>query len=71
MDVCLCPLENSTHGGLLLLYYAEIRPVVVGVIVDLNYQNPRLPPLDEFLQMKQQPLLTQHLADGKRIAHGT
>lgn len=45
--------------------------MVVGVIVDLSYQNPCLPPLDEFSRMKQQPLLTQHLADGKRIAHGT
>lgn len=45
--------------------------MVVGVIVDLIYQNPCLPPRDEFSQMKQQPLLTQHLADGKRIAHGT
>lgn len=42
-----------------------------GVIVDLSYQNPCLSPLDEFSRMKQQPLLTQHLVDGKRIAHGT
>lgn len=45
--------------------------MVVGVIVGLSYQNPCLSPLDEFSRMKQQPLLTQHLADGKRIAHGT
>ena len=63
------PLDTSTHGGW-FLYHAENQQVVVGLIMDLSYQNPWLSPFDEFQRMKHHPVLAKHLAGGKRIAYG-
>ena len=63
------PLDKSTHGGW-FLYHAENQQVVVGLIMDLSYQNPWLSPFDEFQRMKHHPVLAKHLAGGKRIAYG-
>ncbi|WP_416139168.1 electron transfer flavoprotein-ubiquinone oxidoreductase [Halomonas sp. HK25] len=63
------PLDKHTHGGW-FLYHAENQQVVVGLIMDLSYQNPWLSPFDEFQRMKHHPVLKQHLEGGKRIAYG-
>ncbi|WP_447926155.1 MULTISPECIES: electron transfer flavoprotein-ubiquinone oxidoreductase [unclassified Vreelandella] len=63
------PLDNSTQGGW-FLYHAENQQVVVGLIMDLAYQNPWLSPFDEFQRMKHHPTLSQYLKDGKRVAYG-
>ncbi|MCE9683569.1 electron transfer flavoprotein-ubiquinone oxidoreductase [Halomonas alkalisoli] len=63
------PLAKGTHGGW-FLYHAENQQVVVGLIMDLSYQNPWLSPFDEFQRMKHHPVLKQHLEGGKRIAYG-
>jgi electron-transferring-flavoprotein dehydrogenase len=44
--------------------------VVVGLIMDLSYQNPWLSPFDEFQRMKHHPVLAKHLEGGKRVAYG-
>lgn len=65
------PLDSKTHGGW-FLYHAENQQVVVGLIMDLGYQNPWLSPFDEFQRMKHHPVLSQYLEGGKRVlmAHG-
>lgn len=63
------PLDKSTHGGF-FLYHAENQQVVVGLIIDLAYQNPHLSTFDEFQRMKHHPLLKQYLEGGKRVAYG-
>ena len=63
------PLDSNTHGGW-FLYHAENQQVVVGLIMDLGYQNPWLSPFDEFQRMKHHPVLSQYLEGGKRVAYG-
>ena len=63
------PLDKDTHGGW-FLYHAENQQVVVGLIMDLSYQNPYLSPFDEFQRMKHHPVLKQYLEGGKRVAYG-
>ncbi|WP_062362719.1 electron transfer flavoprotein-ubiquinone oxidoreductase [Vreelandella aquamarina] len=63
------PLDKHTHGGW-FLYHAENAQVVVGLILDLSYQNPYLSPFDEFQRMKHHPVLKRHLEGGSRVAYG-
>ncbi|PMR79557.1 electron transfer flavoprotein-ubiquinone oxidoreductase [Halomonas urumqiensis] len=63
------PLDKHTHGGW-FLYHAENQQVVVGLIMDLAYQNPWLSPFDEFQRMKHHPVLSRSLSGGKRVAYG-
>ena len=61
--------ENGASGGF-FLYHAENNQVVVGLITDLNYDNPYLSPFDEFQRMKHHPELKQYLEGGKRVSYG-
>ncbi|NAW11970.1 FAD-dependent oxidoreductase [Halomonas sp. D1-1] len=63
------PLDKHTHGGW-FLYHGDNQQVVVGLIMDLSYQNPWLSPFDEFQRMKHHPVLARHLEGGKRVAYG-
>jgi electron-transferring-flavoprotein dehydrogenase len=63
------PLDSKTHGGW-FLYHGEDSQVMVGLIMDLSYQNPWLSPFDEFQRMKHHPVLAKHLEGGKRVAYG-
>ena len=63
------PLDKHAHGGW-FLYHAENQQVVVGLIMDLGYQNPWLSPFDEFQRMKHHPVISQYLVEGKRVAYG-
>ncbi|WP_421228665.1 electron transfer flavoprotein-ubiquinone oxidoreductase [Aeromonas jandaei] len=61
--------ENHSHGGF-YLYQMEGDQVAVGLIVDLNYQNPWLSPFDEFQRLKHHPLIANLLQEGERISYG-
>lgn len=63
------PLKGNAEGGF-FLYHTDDQQVVVGLIVDLAYDNPWLSPFDEFQRMKQHPTLTRHLEGGKRVSYG-
>lgn len=63
------PLDKNTHGGG-YLYHAENNQVYVGLIVDLNYDNPHLSPFDEFQRYKHHPKISQYLIGGKRVSYG-
>lgn len=60
---------NDTSGGA-YLYHAENNQVLVGLIVDLSYDNPHLSPFDEFQRMKHHPVFEQYLKGGTRISYG-
>lgn len=64
------PLTEHGASGGFFLYHAENNQVVVGLITDLNYDNPYLSPFDEFQRMKHHPELKQHLEGGKRVSYG-
>ncbi|KXU81158.1 electron transfer flavoprotein-ubiquinone oxidoreductase [Aeromonas enteropelogenes] len=61
--------SNHSHGGF-YLYHMEGDQVAVGLIVDLNYQNPWLSPFDEFQRLKHHPLIAEILKGGERISYG-
>lgn len=63
------PLTDGASGGS-FLYHAENNQVVLGLIVDLSYQNPYLSPFDEFQRLKHHPIFRQYLEGGKRISYG-
>ena len=60
---------GKTTGGS-FLYHLDNNQVAVGLITDLNYQNPWLSPYDEFQRLKHHPLYKQVLQGGKRISYG-
>ena len=62
------PLSDATGGS--YLYHAENNQVLVGLIIDLNYDNPHLSPFDEFQRLKHHPVLKQYLEGGKRVSYG-
>lgn len=62
------PLDNASGGG--YLYHAENQQVYVGLIVDLDYQNPHLSPFDEFQKFKHHPLIADVLKQGNRVSYG-
>jgi electron-transferring-flavoprotein dehydrogenase len=61
--------ESSTTGGG-FLYHLGDNQVSVGLITDLNYENPWLSPFDEFQRMKQHPAFAATLTGGKRLSYG-
>ncbi|MBN0989013.1 electron transfer flavoprotein-ubiquinone oxidoreductase [Amphritea pacifica] len=64
------PLSDAGASGGFFLYHAEDNQVVVGLITDLNYDNPHLSPFDEFQRMKHHPLISKYLQGGKRVSYG-
>ena len=64
------PLSESSASGGSFLYHAEDNQVVVGLITDLNYDNPYLSPYEEFQRFKRHPEIRQYLEGGKRLSYG-
>lgn len=62
------PLSDASGGS--YMYHAENNQILLGLIIDLNYQNPHLDPFKEFQQMKQHPVFANVLKDGKRVSYG-
>ncbi|XQW86953.1 electron transfer flavoprotein-ubiquinone oxidoreductase [Thalassotalea piscium] len=62
--------KGENTGGGFFLYHTENNQVTVGLIVDLNYENPYLSPFDEFQKLKHHPVLKQYLDGGQRISYG-
>jgi electron-transferring-flavoprotein dehydrogenase len=61
--------ESGTTGGGFLYHMAD-NLVSVGLITDLNYENPWLSPFEEFQRMKQHPVFAAVLREGKRVSYG-
>jgi len=58
------------QGGGSFVYHAENNQVFLGMIVDLNYENPHLYPYQEFQKWKTHPDISDLLKGGKRVAYG-
>src|SRR5258708_29314073 len=63
------PLDDKTGGGRFLYHFRD-NYRSIGLVVHLNYNNPRLSPFDEFQRFKHHPEIAKFLAGGKRIAYG-
>jgi len=63
------PLNKGTSGGGFLYHFSNNR-IAVGLIVDLDYNNPHHSPFQEFQQYKQHPKIKQFLESGKRVSYG-
>ena len=63
------PLGWSNTGGS-FMYHLDNNQVYVGLIVDLNYENPYLYPYMEFQRLKHHPRIAKVLEGGKRVAYG-
>ena len=58
------------RGGGSFVYHAENNQVYLGMIVDLNYENPHVYPYMEFQRWKHHPDVAELLQGGKRISYG-
>ncbi len=58
------------QGGGSFAYHAENNQVFLGLIVDLNYENPHRYPYMDFQKWKTHPDIADLLKGGKRIAYG-
>ena len=61
--------ENNASGGA-FLYHLEDYQVALGLIVDLNYENPYLSPFDELQRFKTHGMIAPTLAGGERLSYG-
>lgn len=61
--------ETGTTGGA-FLYHLEDNQVVVGLIIDLNYENPHLSTFEEFQRFKTHPKVAAVLEGGERVCYG-
>ncbi|TQV71530.1 electron transfer flavoprotein-ubiquinone oxidoreductase [Aliikangiella marina] len=64
------PLKESGSAGGGFLYHLEDNQIVVGMVVDLSYQNPHVSPFDEFQRYKHHPQIAQYLEGGERVSYG-
>lgn len=64
------PLSESNSTGGAFLYHLENNQVVVGLIIDLSYNNPWLSSFDELQRFKHHPKIAHYLTGGKRISYG-
>jgi electron-transferring-flavoprotein dehydrogenase len=63
------PLQDKASGGG-FIYFAPDYKVTVGLVVDLNYQNPLLSPFDEFQLYKTHPMIADVISGGTRLSYG-
>jgi len=61
---------GAKQGGGSFVYHAENNQVFLGMIVDLNYENPYRYPYMDFQKWKTHPDIAELLKGGKRVAYG-
>lgn len=61
---------GAKQGGGSFIYHAENNQVFLGMIVDLNYENPYRYPYMDFQKWKTHPDIADLLEGGKRVAYG-
>ena len=64
------PLTESGTGGGGFLYHMEDNLVSLGLIADLNYDNPYVSPFEEMQRWKTHPQIKQYLEGAKRVSYG-
>jgi electron-transferring-flavoprotein dehydrogenase len=63
------PLRSNTYGGG-FIYHLEGNRVYVGLVVGLDYADPRLEPFEAFQRFKHHPMIAALLEGGKPVAYG-
>ncbi len=63
------PLDSHTFGGS-WVYGMRDRVINIGLVVGLDYRDPRIDPHHEFQKFKTHPLIADLLKDGKMIRYG-
>ena len=63
------PLPRTLFGGS-FLYWIGGDLITLGLVVDLEYENPRLDLHDEFQRFKTHPFVRSLLQGGTRVAYG-
>lgn len=63
------PLDSHTFGGS-WVYGMRDRIINIGLVVGLDYRDPRIDPHHEFQRFKTHPIITELLKDGKMIRYG-
>ncbi|MDR3471876.1 MAG: electron transfer flavoprotein-ubiquinone oxidoreductase [Devosia sp.] len=63
------PLGLGTGGGG-FAYHADNRRLYLGLVVHLDYKNPKLSPFDEFQRFKLHPSIAPLLEGGRRLSYG-
>jgi electron-transferring-flavoprotein dehydrogenase len=63
------PLDAHTFGGS-WVYGMRDRVLDIGLVVGLDYRDPRIDPHHEFQRFKTHPLISELLKDGKLIRYG-
>src|SRR5690606_25051858 len=64
------PLSASGSSGGWFLYHLKDNQVSLGIIIDLNYNNPHLSVFDELQRFKTHPEIRKYLEGGRRIGYG-
>ncbi len=63
------PLPTDTYGGG-FIYHLEHDRVYVGLVIGLDYKDPRFQPFEAFQQFKHHPLVRTLLEGGEPLAYG-
>jgi electron-transferring-flavoprotein dehydrogenase len=63
------PMRNDTYGGS-FIYHLEQDRVYLGLIVGLDYRDPRFQPFEAFQQFKHHPSIRALLEGGEPLAYG-
>jgi len=63
------PLPTDTYGGS-FLYHLDQDRVYVGLVIGLDYRNPRFQPFEAFQQFKHHPSVRSLLEGGEPLAYG-
>ncbi len=63
------PLDSKTYGGG-FIYGLRNNHVAIGLLTDLEYEDPCKDPHREFQRLKNHPFLVELLKDGKLIQYG-
>ncbi len=64
------PLSESNSGGGAFMYHAENNQLYIGLIADLNYNNPHMSPFEEFQRWKHHAESAKYLEGGTRLVYG-
>ncbi len=63
------PLDNATYGGS-FIYHLNDNRVYVGLVVGLDYKDPRFSPFEAFQQFKHHPSVRALLEGGEIVGAG-
>ena len=63
------PLGMKTFGGG-FIYHMEDNHVALGLVVSLDYRDPRLDPYEAMQRFKTHPFLARLIEGGERVAYG-